>query len=61
MSKAAMGLLVLAFVCCGVVLYAPLTSMVVISFLKLCTVLLAGMFVLALVVGRKIKFDPVLR
>lgn len=61
MSKAAMVLLVLAFVCCGVVLYAPLTSLVVISLLKVTTGILLGMFVLALVLGRRIKFDPVLR
>ncbi len=61
MSKAAMVLLVLAFVCCGVVLYAPLTNMVWIGLLKLTTGVLVGMFVLALVFGRRIKFDPVLR
>jgi hypothetical protein len=61
MSKAAMVLLVLAFVCCGVVLYAPLTDVVVISLLKVTTGVLLGMFVLALVLGRRIKFDPVLR
>ncbi len=61
MSKAAMVLLVLAFVCCAVVLYAPLSNAMVIGVFKLATGLLAGMFVLALVFGRRIKFDPVLR
>jgi uncharacterized membrane protein len=61
MSKAAMVLLVLAFVCCGVVLYAPLSNMAVIGMLKLATGLLVGMFVVALAMGRRIKFDPVLR
>ncbi|WP_271193679.1 PA3371 family protein [Pseudomonas turukhanskensis] len=61
MSKAAMVLLVLAFVCCAVVLYAPLTDLVVISLLKVTTGVLLAMFALALVLGRRIKFDPVLR
>lgn len=61
MSKAAMVLLALAFVCCAVVLYAPLTSVVVVSLLKVTTGVLLAMFVLALALGRRIKFDPVLR
>ncbi|MEN0105991.1 MAG: PA3371 family protein [Pseudomonas sp.] len=61
MSKAAVVLLMLALVCCGVVLYAPLTDLLLISQLKVATGVLLAMFVLALVLGRKIKFDPVLR
>lgn len=61
MSKAAIGFLLLALLSCAVVLYAPLGDMQVISLLKATTFVFAGLFAAALVVGRKIKFDPVLR
>jgi len=61
MSKAAIGFLLVALVSCAVVLYAPLGNALVINLLKLVTVVSAGLFALALVLGRRIKFDPVLR
>ena len=61
MSKAAFGFLVLALVSCAVVLYAPVGDMVVIGVFKAMTVVSGALFALALLLGRRIKFDPVLR
>lgn len=61
MSKAAIGFLLLAVLSCAVVLYAPVGDTQVVALLKVTTCVFAGLFAAALVVGRKIKFDPVLR
>lgn len=61
MSKVAIGFLLVALVSCAVVLYAPVGDLVVIGVFKAVTVVSAGLFGVALVLGRRIKFDPVLR
>lgn len=61
MSKAAIGFLMLALLSGAVVLYAPVGDMQVIGLLKATTLVFAGLFAGALFVGRRIKFDPVLR
>ncbi|MDR6917551.1 hypothetical protein J2X66_004434 [Pseudomonas sp. 3296] len=59
MSKSAAGFLILALLS-GILHWALVQEAVVTLPLIACGIF-AGLFVLALIAGRKIKFDPVLR
>lgn len=61
MSKSALSFLVLALMAIVIDMLLPLDANTASSSLKIATGLFVTLFVVALVVGRKIKFDPVLR
>jgi hypothetical protein len=59
MSKSAAGFLILALLC-GI-LHMVLVQEAAVTLPLIACGVFGGLFVLALIVGRKIKFDPVLR
>ncbi|CRL51091.1 MULTISPECIES: PA3371 family protein [Pseudomonas] len=59
MSKSAAGFLILALL--SGILHLALVQEVVVTLPLIACGVFAGLFVLALIAGRKIKFDPVLR
>jgi len=61
MSKPALSFLVLALMAIVVDMLVPLGADTVSALLKIACGVFFSLFVVALVVGRKIKFDPVLR
>lgn len=61
MSKPALYLLLLASLMGVLVFFVPLDSVRLAGLAKLAFGILLGLFVLALALGRRIKFDPVLR
>ncbi|SDX58835.1 hypothetical protein SAMN05444064_11129 [Pseudomonas syringae] len=61
MSKTALSFLVLAIMALVVDLLLPPQAQVVSVVATIVAVLFAGLFVIALFVGRRFKFDPVLR
>lgn len=61
MSKAAVYFLLLAASMGALVMFAPVQSAAVVGLAKLAFGVLLGLFVVALALGRRIKFDPILR
>lgn len=61
MSKPALCLLILASLMGALVFFAPLDSAPLAGLAKLMFGIALGLFVLALALGRRIKFDPILR
>lgn len=61
MSKSALSFLILALMAMAIDLSLPLNENTASSVLKIAAGLFVALFVVALVVGRKFKFDPVLR
>lgn len=61
MSKAAFTLLVLLSMAGAVLLFVPLPNPEMATMAKVLFVVLLGAFVVALALGRRFKFDPVLR
>lgn len=61
MSKSALSFLILALLAMAIDVSLPLDENTASTVLKIAMGLFAGLFVVALVVGRKFKFDPVLR
>ena len=61
MSKSALSFLVLALMAIVIDLLLPLDANAMSSLLKITSGLFIVLFIVALVVGRKIKFDPLLR
>lgn len=61
MSKAAFTLLVLMTMAGALLLWAPMSSPELVTLGKALFAVLLAAFVVALVVGRRFKFDPVLR
>ncbi|HLD67157.1 MAG TPA: PA3371 family protein [Pseudomonas sp.] len=61
MSKPALYLLILASLMGALVFFVPLDSERLAGLAKLTFGIVLGLFVLALALGRRIKFDPVLR
>lgn len=61
MSKSALSFLILALLSMAIDVSLPLDENTASTVLKIATGLFVALFVMALVVGRKFKFDPVLR
>lgn len=61
MSKSAMCFLMLALVACGLDILLPSEHVVVHSGLEAIAIISGVLLVISLVIGRKIKFDPMLR
>lgn len=61
MSKSALSFLVLALMAIVIDMLLPLDANAMSSLLKIASGLFIVLFFVALVVGRKIKFDPLLR
>lgn len=61
MSKSALSFLVLALMAIVIDMLLPLDANAVSSLLKIASGLFIVLFIVALIVGRKIKFDPLLR
>lgn len=61
MSKSALSFLVLALMAIVINMLLPLDAHAVSTLLNIASGLFVTLFIVALVVGRKIKFDPVLR
>lgn len=61
MSKTALALLVLLALSAAVLAFLPLPSPLLSTMAKALFVLLLGASVVALVLGRRFKFDPVMR
>jgi hypothetical protein len=61
MSKSALSFLILALLAMAIDVSLPLDENTASSVLKIAMGLFVALFVVALVVGRKFKFDPVLR
>ncbi|MDY7563923.1 hypothetical protein QN400_02225 [Pseudomonas sp. RTC3] len=61
MSKSALSFLVLALMAIVIDMLLPLDANAMSSLLKIASGLFIVLFIVALVVGRKIKFDPLLR
>jgi type III secretory pathway component EscV len=61
MSKSALSFLVLALMAIVIDMLLPLDANAMSSLLKIASGLFVMLFIVALVVGRKIKFDPLLR
>lgn len=61
MSKFALSFLILALMAMAIDLALPLNENTASAVLKIAMGLFVALFVVALVVGRKFKFDPVLR
>ena len=61
MSKTALSLIILAIMAVTVDLLLPSTAEGLSSVTKIAAGLFAVLFVVALIVGRRFKFDPVLR
>lgn len=61
MSKPALFLLILASLMGGLVFFVPLDSERLAGLAKLAFGIVLSLFVLALALGRRIKFDPMLR
>ncbi|MGV8919421.1 MAG: PA3371 family protein [Pseudomonas sp.] len=61
MSKSALSFLILALMAMAIDLSLPFDENTASSVLKIAAGLFIVLFVVALVIGRKIKFDPVLR
>jgi len=61
MSKSALSFLVLALMAIVIDLLLPLDANAMSSLLKITSGLFIVLFIVALIVGRKIKFDPLLR
>lgn len=61
MSKSALSFLVLALMAIVIDMLLPLNADAMSSLLKITSGLFIVLFILALIVGRKIKFDPLLR
>jgi hypothetical protein len=61
MSKSALSFLILALMAIVIDMLLPLDANAMSSLLKIASGLFIALFIVALVVGRKIKFDPLLR
>jgi uncharacterized membrane protein YtjA (UPF0391 family) len=61
MSKSALSFLVLALMAIVIDMLLPLDANAMSSLLKITSGLFIVLFIVALIVGRKIKFDPLLR
>ncbi|HEY0288198.1 MAG TPA: PA3371 family protein [Pseudomonas sp.] len=61
MSKAALSFFILTVMALAVDQLLPTTMETMGTIAKSAAALFAGLFVIGLVIGRKIKFDPVLR
>jgi hypothetical protein len=61
MSKSALSFLVLALMAIVIDMLLPLDANAMSSLLKIASGLFIALFIVALFVGRKIKFDPLLR
>lgn len=61
MSKPALYLLILVSLAGALLFFVPLDSEPLAGLVKLTFGLLLGLFVVALALGRRIKFDPILR
>jgi uncharacterized membrane protein YtjA (UPF0391 family) len=61
MSKSALSFLILALLAMAIDVSLPLNENTASTVLKIAMGLFIALFVVALVVGRKFKFDPVLR
>ena len=61
MSKSALSFLVLALMAIVIDMLLPLDANAMSSLLKIASGLFIVLFIVALIVGRKIKFDPLLR
>ncbi|MHA6491874.1 PA3371 family protein [Pseudomonas borbori] len=61
MSKSAFCLLILTAVAGAVVLFAPLPEASLVAIAKLAFGIFLTLFIGAMVLGRRFKFDPVLR
>ncbi|MBP0942313.1 PA3371 family protein [Pseudomonas alliivorans] len=61
MSKSALSFMILALMAVAVDLLLPLQSQALSTAAKIGAGVFASLFVVALVVGRRFKFDPVLR
>jgi hypothetical protein len=61
MSKSALSFLVLALMAIVIDMLLPLNADAMSSLLKITSGLFIVLFIVALIVGRKIKFDPLLR
>ncbi|WP_397449171.1 PA3371 family protein [Pseudomonas sp. NA-150] len=61
MSKSALSFLVMALMALAIDISLPLDENTASALLKIAAGVFVVLFVLALVIGRKIKFDPVLR
>lgn len=61
MSKSALSFIILAIMSVAVDLLLPATAQGVSSVMKIAAGLFSVLFIVALVVGRRFKFDPVLR
>ncbi len=61
MSKSALSFLILALLAMAIDVSLPLNENTASMVLKIAMGLFIALFVVALVVGRKFKFDPVLR
>jgi len=61
MSKSALSFLVLALMAIVIDMLLPLNADAMSSLLQITSGLFIVLFILALIVGRKIKFDPLLR
>jgi uncharacterized membrane protein YtjA (UPF0391 family) len=61
MSKSALSFLILALMAMAIDFALPFDENTASAVLKIAMGLFVALFVVALVVGRKIKFDPVLR
>lgn len=61
MSKSALSFLILAFMAVAVDLLLPAQAQMLSIASKIAAGLFGSLFVVALIVGRRFKFDPVLR
>ncbi|MCD5996793.1 hypothetical protein KDX38_24740 [Pseudomonas sp. CDFA 602] len=61
MSKSALSFMILAFMAVAVDLLLPVQAEAPSTVAKIAAGLFAGLFIVALFLGRRFKFDPVLR
>jgi membrane protein implicated in regulation of membrane protease activity len=61
MSKSALSFIILAIMAVAVDLLLPATAQSLSSVMKIAAGLFSVLFVVALILGRRFKFDPVLR
>lgn len=61
MSKSALSFIILAIMAVAVDLLLPATAQGLSSVMKIAAGLFAVLFIVALILGRRFKFDPVLR
>lgn len=61
MSKSALSFIILAIMSVAVDLLLPATAQGVSSVMKIAAGLFSVLFIVALILGRRFKFDPVLR